>query len=127
MTRAISYPFRMDSTGVVYTTDINKIYLDRLLNILSTIAGQRPMRPAYGTDLKRGVYENGGDEIEGLKSAIHSAVSTWLPAITIADIYISYPDSGVSNVNVSAVFPDMTTQTVSINSTYLSQNGTTIG
>jgi hypothetical protein len=55
----VSYPFTLDTIGIVKSTDlVSKIYEDRLLTLLSTQVGQRPMRPTYGVDLSRAFFEN---------------------------------------------------------------------
>ena len=52
--KAISFPFTLDPFGVVETTSSQtKIYQDRVLTLLSTAVGERPMRPTYGTDVAR--------------------------------------------------------------------------
>jgi hypothetical protein len=40
--KAISYRFRLDDYGRIYmTTDPKKIWMDRVLTLLSTVVGQR--------------------------------------------------------------------------------------
>lgn len=125
--KAINYPFSVSSFGKVETTDDQqKIYLDRVLTLLSTITGQRPMRPTYGTDVARGVYESGGDYLEGVARAIRTAMSKWLPLITVSNIEITPPGSdGLSKVNVSVILPDLSEGTVSVNTAYIAQDGST--
>lgn len=127
--RAINFPFRLDSFGrVVDTTDQRKIYLDRILTVLSTINGQRTMRPTYGVDLTRGIYETGGDMQAGMQQAIRTAITTWVPDVSIEKILITEPNmDGISTVDLSVTLPDKSTATVSVNTAYLTPDGTIYG
>jgi phage baseplate assembly protein W len=125
---AISYPFRFDGGRVQTTTDANKIYFDRIVTLLSTMNGQRPMRPLYGADVARGVYETGGDYIDGVKQAIRSAMSLWLPEVSIDAINLALPDeNGQGRVDLSVTLPDFSQGTVSVNTSYILPDGTTYG
>jgi phage baseplate assembly protein W len=129
MSTTISYPFTLDPLGkIVATSDVNKIYLDKVMILLSTSVGQRPMDPSYGTDLFRALYECGGDYNQALIEVIQRAMATHLPMISVESIDITDPDdSGVSLVNISFGFPDGSTEKVSLNSSYLNPDGTQIG
>lgn len=126
---ALSYPFTLGSNGKAATTsDQTKMYFDKILTLLSTISGQRPMRPDYGTDIPRGVYESGGEYVEGIRQAIRTAMSIWLPNVQINDITINSPgEAGEATVNISVTLPDFTEGTVSINTIYILPDGTTSG
>ena len=48
----IAYPFKLSFLGELQGTEEPvKVYTDRLLTLLSTSPGQRPMLPEYGTDV----------------------------------------------------------------------------
>jgi len=125
--KAISFPFSIDQLGKIeVTTDQRKIYLDRVMTLLSTIVGQRAMRPTYGNDVPRGVYESGGDYSEGVVTAIRTAFTRWLPLVAIQDILITEPgEDGTSQVTLSVTLPDLTEATVSLDSIYLFPDGST--
>lgn len=125
----INYPFTLDGYGRIKTsTDQKKIYLDRLTTLLSTMNGQRAMRPTYGTDLARGIYENGGDFYAGMSSAIRQAVARWLPLVGINEITINEPDSeGVATVEVSVTLPDLSEGSVTVVTAYLNPDGSITG
>ena len=126
---AINYPFTLDSLGkIVSTSDDNKIYLDKIMTLLSTMVGQRPMQPMYGTDILRALYECGEDYDLALRDAINRAMATFLPAVSVNYITIEEPDNtGVSKVTITFSFPDGSTNEVSLNSSYLNNDGTQIG
>ena len=127
--RAIQHPFHLDSFGkITATSDQNKIYLDRLLSLLSTMVYQRPMHSTYGTDIFRALYETGDDYIQAVKESITRAVYTYLPLLTIVKIDIKSSDTeGKSTVEVVVSFPDNTINSVQVNTLYLLNDGTTAG
>jgi phage baseplate assembly protein W len=125
----IDYPFRLDSYGRIETTSKQqKIYTDRILTLLSTIVGQRAMRPEYGVDLTRGIYESGGAYNQGLRVAITKAISQFLPLLSLQDVRITVPgEDGISKVEVSVTLPDLSEGTVTVVTAYMSPNGSIIG
>jgi phage baseplate assembly protein W len=95
MSSAINYPYTLDPVGVVATTDqSSKIWLDRLLTLLSTNVGQRPMLTSYGTDLMRALFENENVLDTAIKQAVNTAVTVWLPEIKISSISTVLPEYG---------------------------------
>ena len=124
---AISYPFTFDPFGVVETTtNQTKIYQDRVLTLLSTVKGERPMRPTYGTDIAKAMFENQGNSTKALDQAIRSAISTWIPEIEVSAVNITnYDESGRVGVEVNIVLPDFTSTAVNILSTTLNPDATT--
>lgn len=125
--KAISYPFTFDPFGVVFTTeDQTKIYQDRILTLLSTAVGERPMRPTYGTNVAKAMFENQTDAVTAVDAAIRSAIETWIPEITIENINISsFDPNGAVGVEVNVSLPDFTSTSVSILSTTLNPDATT--
>lgn len=127
--KTINYPFTLDVLGKITTTqDDSKIYLDRILTLLSTPSFFRPMRPRYGTNIFRALYETGHDYEQAVREAILRAMSLYLPQIIVDNISILDPDeSGNSNVEISFIFPDNTRSEILINSKNLNPDGTEIG
>lgn len=125
--KAISFPFTLDPFGVVdSTTDQTKIYQDRVLTLLSTAVGERPMRPTYGTDVARAMFENQSDAKKAVDQAIRTAISTWIPEVEVNAVNVNtFDDSGKVSVEVNVVLPDFTSTTVNVLSTTLNPNGST--
>ena len=123
---AISYPFELDVFGVVKTTDNQtKIYTDRLVTLLSTTAGERPMRPGYGTNVASALFENENDFKKAVNIEIRGAVQSWIPELTIQKIQVlNISEDGKANVEVSVVLPDFTSTTIRVSSATLNPNGT---
>jgi len=123
---AISFPYTVDPTGkVVSTTNTSKIYIDRVLTLLSTNIGQRPITVNYGVDWSKALFEADGDAQTAIRQAINSAISQWLPEIKVISINIAYDQaSGIENVDLAVKLPDNTVANISVNSAILNYDGT---
>jgi phage baseplate assembly protein W len=124
--KSISYPFTIDPFGVVFTTNSqSKIYQDRILTLLSTAKGERPMRPTYGTDIGRAMFENQGSVNPAIKSAILSAMGTWIPEVTVDNILISgIEDNGQVQVTLQVTLPDYSSVSLNVLSSTLNPDST---
>lgn len=125
--KAISFPFTLDPFGVVNVTENQtKIFQDRVLTLLSTAVGERPMRPTYGTDVARAMFENQSDAKKAIDQAIRTAISTWIPEVDVDSVKVNtFDDSGKVGVEVNIILPDFTSTTVNVLSTTLNPNGST--
>lgn len=123
---AISYPFTLSPLGVLDSTENPvKIYIDRLLTLLSTSPGQRPMLPEYGTDVLRALYENDNQLEFSINQAVRSAVNVWLPEISIEEINVSLPDEeGSAEVEILVKLPNSTITTLSVSTAIFNIDGT---
>ena len=126
MSTAISYPYNIDAYGVVkYSTDINKIYTDRVLTLLSTNVGQRPMLQDYGTDLAGALFENQGNFQAAVNQAIRQAIARWIPDIDISDIKIGdIGQDGHADVTVTLTLPTSTLTSLTVSTSSFNADGT---
>lgn len=126
MSSAINYPYSLDPVGVVDTTSqANKIWLDRLLTLLSTNVGQRPMLTSYGTDLMRALFENENVIDAAVKQAVTTAITVWLPEIKLSNITTTLPEyGGQAQVSITVILPDSTIKTLDVSSALFSSDGT---
>lgn len=129
MSVSINYPYTLDSNGVVLPTENpSKIYLDRVLTLLSTSIGQRPMLPTYGVDWSSALFENDNLAQPAISSAIKTAIAKWLPEITVSSINFSgVGNDGIEQVTLGLILPDNTTTSVVVNSNILNYDGTIAG
>jgi phage baseplate assembly protein W len=125
--KAISYPFTLDPFGkTTSTTDQRKIYQDRVLTLLSTAVGERPMRPTYGTNMAVAMFENQGNVEEAINQAIRSAVGNWIPELNVEKINVkNFLDTGAVTVEVNVTLPDFTEDSITVVSTTLNPDATT--
>jgi len=123
---AINYPFTLLSDGTTQVTeDYAKIYLDRLLTLISTNIGQRPMLPAYGTDIFMALFENDNRVDAAIQTAIRSAVNIWIPEISINSIEVGLPDqNGIATVTIEVLLPNNTITSLNVSSALIYADGT---
>jgi phage baseplate assembly protein W len=122
----ISYPFTLSPLGVLESTENPiKVYTDRLLTLLSTSPGQRPMLPEYGTDVLRALYENDNQLELSISQAVRTAVAVWIPEITIEEINVTLPDEdGSASVEILVQLPNSTLTTLSVSTAIFNVDGT---
>jgi len=132
--RYIAYPFSLDIKGVLSVTDlVAKVYEDRLLTLLSTNIGQRPMLPAYGVDLSRAFFENeyiseSGNVTSYAKSveqAIREATQKWLPDITVNQVLVGNPgQDGQASIEILITVPGSVTTSLNTTTAIFYTDGT---
>lgn len=84
------------------------------------------MRPTYGTDVARAMFENQSDAKKAIDQAIRTAISTWIPEVDVDSVNVNtFDDSGKVGVEVNIILPDFTSTTVNVLSTTLNPNGST--
>lgn len=127
MSKALSFPYTLSPAGVAqYTESATKIYLDRVLTLLSFYVGQRPMQPTYGVDWSRTLFENDGDAKIAVPIAISEAIAKWIPEVSVTSVEFSGENfDGMLNVIVSLKLPDDTLTSLTINTSTINYNGTT--
>jgi uncharacterized protein len=77
----------LTSSGEVATVDGDQAVRQGLLLLLSTMPGERVMRPGYGSRLHRLVFAPNDDTTAGL--AIHyvrDAIRRWEPGVEVVDV-----------------------------------------
>lgn len=122
----ISYPFKLSFLGELQGTEEPvKVYTDRLLTLLSTSPGQRPMLPEYGTDVLRALYENDNQLETSINQAVRSAVAVWIPEISIEEISVTLPDQeGKATVTILIQLPNSTLTTLTVSTAIFNVDGT---
>ena len=122
----ISYPFKLSFLGELQGTEEPvKVYTDRLLTLLSTSPGQRPMLPEYGTDVLRALYENDNQLEISINQAVRSAVAVWIPEISIEEINVTLPDlEGKATVTILIQLPNSTLTTLTVSTAIFNVDGT---
>ena len=123
--RAINYPFTLDLFGKLdAVTTESKVYLDRLLTLLSTPIGQRPWNPDYGTDIARALFENDNDFFVAVRTAITDAIARWLPELRVAALSLEEVNvDGYANIAITVELPNDRLASVSISSAVFGANG----
>ena len=126
MNKALNFPFTFNYFGVVdTTTTVSKIYEDRVLTLLSTNIGQRPMTPTYGTNLGVALFENDNNFGPAAAQAIRTAISNWIPDISIDSIVIGTidPVTGEGSITITIVTPDNILTAINTTTAILNYDG----
>jgi phage baseplate assembly protein W len=124
---AINFPFTLDNFGVLtYTDNPNKIYLDRVLTLLSTNVGQRPMLPDYGIDWGVALFENEGNARAATPAAIQDAIARWIPDVKVKSIRMKDQQDGIEYVTIDLILPDNTITTLPISTATFNLDGTVL-
>ena len=85
----LTLPLQMTTNTFNQTYD-NLVQLQsNVKNLLLTQKGERLAQPTFGSDLQKLVFEpNDGELEEKISNAIESAISQWLPQLTVEKIDI---------------------------------------
>ena len=126
MSTAISLPFNFDESGsIATTTELGKIWEDRVIITVMTGLGSRVMRPTFGSDVNKVVWENINDALTLIKQSISAAFSRWLTDLELISVsgYIDPTDGYlVAQVKYNLRTQDLTT-TLNIKTAILSRSG----
>jgi phage baseplate assembly protein W len=126
LSTAISLPFNFDETGsIATTTDLAKIWQDRVIITVMTGLGSRVMRPTFGSDVNKVVWENINDALTLIKQSISVAFSRWLTELDLLEVsgYIDPTDGYlVARIKYNLRTQDINT-TLNIKTAILSRSG----
>ena len=128
MSIAIRYPFTLNNGKVEATYSPTKLYTDRVLTLLSTNIGQRPILQGYGANMDYALFENENDLALAVKSAASEAIKKWIPQVKVESITVAPLDTdGAAQVEIIIGLPDNTTSSVSVNTSSFGYYGTVTG
>lgn len=122
---AISIPFRFNEFGQVdATTDIRKIYQDRVLLTLLTRLGERVMRPNFGSLVGDALFENETTASEIVLSSIGTTFNTWLTDLSLIEATPFFDrNTGFMEVQVTYGLPSGESDTVKLKTAILNRSG----
>lgn len=99
--KSISLPFRLDGYGrVAVTTDIKKIFADRVRTVISTYPGERVMRPTFGTFLPDDLFGDAESTESFISADVQDAFALWLPDLQFEDVEVIEKDGPNGSVEV---------------------------
>lgn len=123
--RAISYPFRFTSVGSLETTtNIDKIWHDRIILLCLTQIGERVMLPNFGTQVPSSVFEGEFDAIELARNSVAEAFAKWMPELVFKNLSGELdPDSKDLNIRIVYNDPDGKENAVSLRTAIFTRYG----
>lgn len=81
---ALLRPLRVDARGVLARGSDLDAVVQALQELLSTLPGERPMRPTWGSLLRTRRYEPNDEVLTAdLKADTAEAIATWEPRLTL--------------------------------------------
>ena len=115
MQKAISLPFKVDQYGTVSsTTDYKKIWSDRVVSVLGTMARQRVMHPFFGTTIPENLFLDVTSFEAVARSEVETAFSTYLPLLLLYNVSFQVIDSSEVSITVEYALPNETTQSTTM-------------
>ena len=112
----ISLPFGIsDFGGVTSTTNQEKIWADRVRSVVGTSVQERVMRPAFGTEIPRTLFETEEVMSTRIEEEISQAFTSYLPLLTLDSVSVEF-DSRVDVITATIIYelPNEEEATVSI-------------
>ena len=74
---------------------------DNLKNLILTKKGERLMQPEFGCDIWKILFEPMDNIETSIENSILSAVSVWLPYLSINEIIFDYNDNDIDNNRIA--------------------------
>lgn len=88
--KGIKFPVRLSSDGHINISSYEEDIRESIFIILGTAKGERVMRPDFGCDINKFVFETtDATTIEQMKSAVREALVRWEPRISVDSISIT--------------------------------------
>jgi len=100
----ISLPFSFNEFGQLNTTsDVRKIWQDRVMLVLLTRFGERVMRGNFGSRIGEAAFKNEGEAIEIITTTIKAAFTAWLSDLDFISIDPKF-DRNTSTLEVDVYY-----------------------
>ncbi len=122
---AMTLPFTIGSNGVGKTSDVSKIWKDRVYGVVLTSLNERVMNPSFGTQVKAALFSNVNDAINSVRQSVEVGFSSWLTPLTLNSVR-GYLDSSDGNLNIEILYSIPGTideQSVTLKTAILSRSG----
>ena len=99
--KGLSVPFRFTPRGYPESCIDDKCLHDSVFTILSTMPGERVMRPNFGSYLRLILFEN-INRVAGLRARyeVQRAISFWEPRVSVQDVLFELSETTIT-VHVS--------------------------
>jgi phage baseplate assembly protein W len=106
--KAIALPFSINSFGkIADTTELKKIWADKVRSVVGTALRERVMRPEFGTDVPSSVFETTEDADAQIRTEVIAAFNSQLPSLTLDDVTSTFDEfTGVMNVEMVYALPN---------------------
>lgn len=89
MSLGVKFPFVIQSGSVAVSDNPSETINSQIVFCLSTMIGERVMRPTWGVDILSTVYSMGGDLDTAMQEAVDDAFKRWFPEYEPREITVS--------------------------------------
>lgn len=102
--KSISFPFRIGPAGVVASTDADTIR-ESIIQIIGVRRDERPMRPNYGCDVSKYLFEQDSAILaESIISEVQAALTQNEPRIFVKSITVTREDENEEVIVVTLTY-----------------------
>lgn len=124
----VSLPFTINESGSVTTTTVQqKIWADRARTAISTRLLERVMRPSFGTNIPKMLFDNEQTFSELIESEVQSAFETRLSLLQLNNVEVIMDRvSNTANVEVLYTLPTNMQDTISVGVAFIGPNAAII-
>ena len=122
---AMTLPFTIGANGIGKTSDMSKIWRDRVYGVVLTSLNERVMNPSFGTQVKAALFLNVNDAVDSIRQSVEIGFSSWLTPLTLNSV-AGYLDSSDGNLNIEVLYSIPGTideQSVTLKTAILSRSG----
>lgn len=89
--KAIALPFAVDYYGNInLATSQEKVWADRVRAVIGTMLEERVMRPEFGTDIPKLVWDTSDIAAEFIQKEINNAFATYLPLLEVQTVETTF-------------------------------------
>lgn len=120
----ISLPFSISDFGTVSsTTNQEKIWADRVRSVVGTSIQERVMRPAFGTDIPRTLFETEQVMVGKIEEEISKVFVSLLPLLTLSSVTTEF-DSSLNVITATILYelPNKQESTLALGIATISSN-----
>ena len=120
----ISLPFSISDFGTVSsTTNQEKIWADRVRSVVGTSIQERVMRPAFGTDIPRTLFETEQVMVGKIEEEISKVFVSLLPLLTLSSVTTEF-DSSLNVITATILYelPNKQKSTIALGIATISSN-----
>lgn len=122
---AMTLPFTIGVNGVGKTSDVYKIWKDKVYGVVLTSLNERVMAPSFGTQVKSALFLNVNDAVNSVRQSVEIGFSTWLTPLILNSVE-GYLDSSDGNLNIEVLYSipgAIDEQSVTLKTAILSRSG----
>ena len=98
----VTLPFKRGLTGdFQQSKTIREQAFSNIKNLILTGKGERLGQPTFGCDVNTIIFEPITESTaDSIETSVRDAIATWLPYITVQNVYVSYDEQDTNKILV---------------------------